>query len=100
MATQVFIPTPLKRYVGEKDSVEVAGTTVGEIISNLVTQYPDLRKHIYDERGKLRTFINIFLNDEDIRHINGLQTVVKINDSITMLPSVAGGVDKSSSNII
>lgn len=93
MATQVFIPTPLQRYVGDKDSVEVVGKTVGEIILNLTIQYPDLRKHIYDEQSKLRSFINIFLNDEDIRCINGLQSVVKNDDSITMLPSVAGGID-------
>ena len=66
---KVLIPTPLRQYAGKKDTVEVSGATVGEVLTALTTQHPDLRKHLYNDEGKLRSFVNVYLNDEDIRYL-------------------------------
>ena len=71
---KVLIPTPLRQYTGKQDSVHVPGSTVGEVLSALTTQYPDLRKQIFTEEGKLRSFVNVYLNDEDIRYLQREQT--------------------------
>lgn len=99
MATQIFIPTPLQRYADNKDVLEITGKTVGNILFNLTAQYPDLKKHLYNEQGRLRSFVNVFLNDEDIRFLKGLDTKVESGDSITIVPSVAGG-DLSNQEIL
>ena len=67
--SKIHIPTPLRQYVGKQASVEVPGSTVGEAMSALVAQHPDLRKHLYTEDGKLRAFVNLYVNDEDIRYL-------------------------------
>lgn len=87
----VLIPTPLRQYVDKKDSVEVGGDTVGEVLTALTSQYPDLRKNLYNDEGKLRSFVNIYLNDEDIRYLAKDATAVKGSDTITIVPSIAGG---------
>jgi len=90
MAT-IHIPTPLRPYVDKQESVEVAGRTVREALSNLTSTYGDLRKHLYNDEGKLRSFVNIYLNDEDIRYLQKEDTAIQQGDSLSIIPSVAGG---------
>jgi adenylyltransferase/sulfurtransferase len=89
---RIHIPTPLRPYADKKDVVEVAGRTAGEALASLTSQYPDLRRHLYNEEGKLRTFVNFYLNDEDIRQLEKEDTPVKEGDSLSIVPSIAGGV--------
>ncbi|HKH98898.1 MAG TPA: ubiquitin-like small modifier protein 1 [Candidatus Sulfotelmatobacter sp.] len=89
--SKIHIPTPLRQYVGKQPSVEVAGATVGEAMGALVAQHPDLRKHLYTEEGKLRAFVNVYLNDEDIRYLQKEATPLKEGDSLSIVPSIAGG---------
>jgi adenylyltransferase/sulfurtransferase len=88
---KVLIPTPLRQYVAKQESVEVRGATVGEILETLTRQYAELRRHLYNEEGKLRSFVNVYVNDEDIRYLNREQTPVKDEDTISIVPSIAGG---------
>ena len=92
MPIKVLIPTPLRPYAGKQSTVEVNAQTVGEALNNLVTQHPDLRKHLFAEDGKLRSFVNVYLNDEDIRYLGKGATPVKETDIVSIVPSVAGGV--------
>jgi adenylyltransferase/sulfurtransferase len=91
MPIKVLIPTPLRPYAAKQAIVEVTAQTVGEALSGLISQHPDLRKHLYSEDGKLRSFVNVYLNDEDIRYLSKDATPVKETDTITIVPSVAGG---------
>ena len=88
---KVLIPTPLRQYADKKDSVELNGSTVGEVLSALTTQHGDLRKHLYNDEGKLRSFVNVYLNDEDIRYLDKEKTAVKDSDTLSIVPSIAGG---------
>jgi adenylyltransferase/sulfurtransferase len=88
---KVLIPTPLRQFTGRQDAVIVAGATVGEVLSALTAQFPDLRKQIFNDEGKVRSFVNVYLNDEDIRYLSKDATSVKETDTITIVPSVAGG---------
>jgi adenylyltransferase/sulfurtransferase len=88
---KVLIPTPLRQYAGKNDSVELGGGTVGEVLSALTSQHPDLRRHLYSDEGKLRSFVNVYLNDEDIRYLQKDSTPVKDNDTLSIVPSIAGG---------
>src|SRR5687768_13020135 len=92
MPNTINIPTPLRPFTDKKESVEVSGATVGELLADLATQYDGLRKHLYAEDGRLRNFVNVYLNDEDIRYLQREQTPVKAGDSLSIVPSVAGGV--------
>ncbi len=91
MSVKVMIPTPLRVYAGKRDSAEVSATTVGEALSGLPTQFAELRKHLYTEDGKLRAFVNVYLNDEDIRYLAKENTPTKDGDTISIIPSIAGG---------
>ena len=91
MPSKVLIPTPLRQYAGRAESLELEGATVGEVLSNLSSQYAELRKHLYNEQGALRNFINVYLNDEDIRYLQKQDTPVKEGDVISIVPSIAGG---------
>jgi adenylyltransferase/sulfurtransferase len=93
MAHRILIPTPLRPFAGKLDVVEIDGGTVGEILQALIARYGDLRKHLYNEDGKLRSFVNIYVNDEDIRHLEREKTVLKPGDTVSIVPSVAGGVE-------
>src|SRR5437762_5999082 len=89
---KVLIPTPLRQYTEKQDSVELTGSTVGEVLSSLTTKFPDLRKQLFNDEGKLRSFVNVYLNDEDIRYLKKDATPVKEGDTIAIVPSIAGGV--------
>jgi MoaD family protein len=89
--SKIHIPTPLRQYVGKQAAVEVTGTTVGEAMNALFAQHPDLRKHLYTEDGKLRAFVNLYVNDEDIRYLQKEATAIKEGDQISIIPSIAGG---------
>lgn len=91
MAVKVMIPTPLRVYAGKRDSAEISATTVGEALSGLTGQFAELRKHLYTEEGKLRAFVNVYLNDEDIRYLSKENTPTKDGDTISIIPSIAGG---------
>jgi adenylyltransferase/sulfurtransferase len=89
--TKVHIPTPLRQYTGKQPAVDVKGGTVNEALSDLVSQHPDLRRHLYTDDGKLRAFVNVYLNDEDVRYMQKEATAVKDGDNISIVPSIAGG---------
>ncbi|HEV8714513.1 MAG TPA: ubiquitin-like small modifier protein 1 [Candidatus Binatia bacterium] len=88
---KILIPTPLRQYADKKDTIEVRGSTVAEALSNLTSQYGDLRRHLFTDDGKLRTFVNVYLNDEDIRYLQKEATPVKDTDTLSIVPSIAGG---------
>jgi adenylyltransferase/sulfurtransferase len=96
MAHRVLIPTPLRPYTGQQDAVEVEGGTVGEALASLTSSYSDLRKHLYADDGKLRHFVNVYVNDDDIRYLERDATKLKDGDVISIVPSVAGGAPVSS----
>jgi adenylyltransferase/sulfurtransferase len=91
MPIKILIPTPLRPYAGKQSAIEVNAQTVGEALSDLISKHPDLRKHLFSEDGALRSFVNVYLNDEDIRYLTRDATPVKETDTITIVPSVAGG---------
>jgi molybdopterin/thiamine biosynthesis adenylyltransferase/rhodanese-related sulfurtransferase/molybdopterin converting factor small subunit len=91
MPNTINIPTPLRPFTDKKEAVEVSGATVGELLSDLTTRYEGLRKHLYADNGKLRNFVNVYLNDEDIRYLQREATPVKAGDTLSIVPSVAGG---------
>jgi molybdopterin converting factor small subunit len=88
---KILIPTPLRQYAGKQSSVDQNGATVGEVLTGLTTQYGDLRKHLYNDEGKLRSYVNVYLNDEDIRYLDKEASAVKDGDTISIVPSIAGG---------
>ena len=94
MANDVLIPTPLRVYADKQELVQAEGNTVGELLEDLTVKYSDLKKHLYNEDGRLRSFVNIYLNDDDIRYLDKEATVVKDGDTISIVPSVAGGGDE------
>lgn len=91
MAT-VRIPTPLRKLTEGNEEVTAAGATVGEVIANLDTSYPGIKARICDDDGKVRRFVNIFANDEDIRYLDNLDTPVTDSDEISIVPAIAGGL--------
>jgi MoaD family protein len=91
MGVKVIIPTPLRAYAGKQESVEVQGATVGEALTALTSKFGDLRKHLYTEDGRLRSFVNVYVNDEDIRFLQKDKTGVHEGDTISIIPSIAGG---------
>ena len=89
---QVIIPSPLRQFTEGKDIVQVPGATVGDILATLTLQlHPTLRNNLYTPDGKLRSFVNVYLNDEDIRYLNKEMTAVTDTDTISIVPSIAGG---------
>jgi len=91
VSVKIQIPTPLRRFTGEKGEVEVEGGTVGEAMRDLITHFPALERHLYSEDGALRSFVNLFLNDEDVRHLGREGTPVGSGDTLSIIPSIAGG---------
>lgn len=92
MAVKVIIPTPLRAYAGKQESVELQAATVGEALSGLTSKFGDLKKHLFNEEGKLRSFVNVYVNDEDIRYLQKDQTQLREGDTISIVPSIAGGL--------
>jgi molybdopterin converting factor small subunit len=88
---KIKIPTPLRQYTGGDSEVEVDGETAGETLGNLASEYPDLRQHLYTGDGKLRSFVNVYKGDEDIRYLDGADTEVSEGDELSIIPSIAGG---------
>lgn len=88
---KVHIPTPLRQYAGKQSAVDVKATSIADALSNLIAQHPELRRHLYTEDGKLRAFVNVYLNDEDIRYLQKEATLVSESDTISIVPSIAGG---------
>src|SRR3990172_4899759 len=92
MATKILIPTPLRPYTDKKDAVDADGSTVGELLADLTRKHAGLKAHLYNDQGKLRSFVNVYINDEDIRYLQKEQTPVSSSDTVSIIPSVAGGV--------
>ena len=97
MPNTIHIPTPLRPFTDKKESVEVTGGTVGELLADLTTKHEGLRKHLYADDGRLRNFVNVYLNDEDIRYLQKEKTPVNPGDSLSIVPSVAGGAPTAAS---
>ncbi|MBI5379360.1 MAG: MoaD/ThiS family protein [Nitrospirae bacterium] len=91
MGVKVRIPTPLQKLTGNQAEVICGGSTVRDLIEGLEGQYPGLKERIYDEAGKLRRFVNIYVNEEDIRFLEGDGTSVKDGDEVSIVPAIAGG---------
>ena len=92
MSVRVIIPTPLRAHANKRESTEVSAKTVGEALGQLTTQFGELRKHLFTEDGKLRSFVNVYVNDEDIRYLSKENTATKDGDTISIVPSIAGGI--------
>lgn len=91
MAT-IRIPTPLRAYVSGQEYVSVSGQTVGDALGDLTRQYPEIEPHLFNE-GRLRSFVNVFLGDEDVRHLDGIDTPIQDDTKLLIIPSIAGGSD-------
>ena len=89
---RILIPTPLRQFAGKVDTVELPGKTVDEVLTALTASYPELKTHLYNDEGKLRSFVNVYLNDEDIRYIKKDATPVSDGDTLSIVPSIAGGL--------
>lgn len=89
--TTLKIPTPLRPYANGVSEIQVSSSKVGGALNELITQYPELRQHLYSEEGELRSFVNLFLNNEDVRYLQGTETDLKEGDSLLIIPSIAGG---------
>jgi adenylyltransferase/sulfurtransferase len=88
----IFIPTPLRAFAAGKDAVEVNAGTIAGALDELTQAYPDLRKHLFTSEGKVRAFVNIYLNDEDVRYLPAKEaTAVSSSDTLSIIPSIAGG---------
>ncbi len=90
---EIRIPTPLRAYTNGEKIIELHADTVGQALSELCDMFPRLKPHLFDEKGDLRNFVNIYVNDEDIRYNDGLATKVKAHDALLIIPSIAGGLD-------
>jgi molybdopterin converting factor small subunit len=89
---KIYIPTPLRQYADKNSVVDVTGVTVEDALDNLTRKYPDLRKNIFNDEGKVRAFVNVYLNDEDVRYLEKKEKApVKDSDAISIIPSIAGG---------
>ena len=92
---KILIPTPLRPYTDKQDAVDASGATVGELLADLTRRHSGLKAHLYNDQGKLRSFVNVYVNDEDIRYLQKEQTPVNASDTVSIIPSVAGGVSTS-----
>ncbi len=89
--TVLHVPTPLRAYTNQQAHIAVAGDTVGAALADLVARYPQLHPHLYDDQGQLRSFVNVYRNDEDIRYLNREATRLGPDDELFIVPSIAGG---------
>ncbi len=91
MSVQVRIPTPLRRFTGGSEEVAAAGTTVGSVIDDLERQYAGIKERLCDNEGQVRRFVNIYVNGDDIRFLNNLDSELKDGDELSIVPAIAGG---------
>ncbi len=89
---RVRVPTPLRPMTGGKSEIEMEGNTIAQLIENLGAAHPGLKERLYDEKGEVRRFINIYVNEEDIRFLTGTDTPLKDGDEVSIIPAIAGGV--------
>ena len=88
----IFIPTPLRAFAGGKDKVDVAASTISEALDVLIQTHPDLGKHLFTAEGKVRAFVNLYFNDEDVRYLPDKErTAIAASDTLSIIPSIAGG---------
>jgi adenylyltransferase/sulfurtransferase len=88
----IFIPTPLRPFAGGQSSIEIDAPTIAAALDQLTSSHPDLRKHLFTPEGKVRAFVNLYLNDEDIRYLPEKEaTAIKATDTLSIIPSIAGG---------
>jgi molybdopterin converting factor small subunit len=91
----IFIPTPLRPYAGGINELQVNASTIAAALDTLTQQHPELRKHLFTAEGNLRAFVNLYLNDEDVRYLPAKEaTPVTAADTLSIIPSIAGGVDR------
>ncbi len=93
MSIKVRIPTPLQKLTQNQGEVEVAGSSVKDVLAALETKFPGMKERLYDDKGGLRRFINFYVNDEDIRFLQGDTTALKDGDELSIVPAIAGGLD-------
>jgi molybdopterin synthase sulfur carrier subunit len=91
MAKKVRIPTPLRKLTNNEEIVEVSAGTIGEVITELQARYPGFKERLLDESGSVRRFVNVYVNEEDIRFLQNQQTQLKDGDEISIIPAIAGG---------
>ena len=91
MPIKVRIPTPLRKLTHDEEIVQVAGTTVGEVVAELQTRFPGIRERLLDDSGAVRRFVNVYVNEEDIRFLKNQETTLKDGDEISIIPAIAGG---------
>lgn len=89
--TTIRIPTPLRAYTNGQAEIPISGSTVGAALGDLTSKHPALKPHLYGDNGELRAFVNVFLNEEDVRHLQGAETPLKESDRLMIVPSIAGG---------
>ncbi|NTW01714.1 MAG: MoaD/ThiS family protein [Oscillochloris sp.] len=93
MMATITIPTALRQYAGGNSSLSLEAATVGDLLRGLVEQHPTLGKHLFNEQGQLRSFVNVYVGDEDIRYLEGEATPVAAGDTVSIIPAIAGGIE-------
>ncbi len=91
MSVQVRIPTPLRRFTAGSEQVGAAGATVGKVVDDLEQQFPGIKEKLCGEQGQVRRFVNLYVNGDDIRFLNNLETALKEGDEVSIVPAIAGG---------
>ena len=91
MSTRVRVPTPLRRFTGGSEEVGASGATIGAVVEDLERQFPGIKEKLCDDEGRVRRFVNIYLNGDDIRFLQNLETGVKDGDELSIVPAIAGG---------
>ena len=91
MSVEIIIPLVLRQYAENRDSVKLSGQNIGELLDNLMQKFPNMKKHLFSEDGQIRNFVNVYVNDDDIRYLENNATQLKEGDVISIIPSVAGG---------
>jgi sulfur-carrier protein len=91
VAVKVIIPTALRQYTGGQSALQLEGATVGDVLQQVVAQHPEFGNQIFDRAGNLRSFVNLYRNDDDVRYLEGLDTPVSDRDDLSIIPAIAGG---------
>ncbi|MEL6181746.1 MAG: ubiquitin-like small modifier protein 1 [Myxococcota bacterium] len=91
MAVTVLIPTPLRKFTDDQAEVQAEGSSVGEVLTFVTDKHPGLAERILDDKGKVRRFVNLFANDEDVRFLDNLETELSDGDELSIVPAIAGG---------